>query len=405
MTLRHIGILGAGHAGGCAAAALRANGFDGRITLIGRERHPPYERPPLSKDLLRGGMLVEQTYLQPVEWYEQAGIELRLGAEALHIDRQNRSIELDRGPRVYYDSLLLTTGARARRLPAAVTQSDAICYVRDIEDAIALRSKLVPGVRLGIIGAGFIGLEIAATAAKSGCVVTVFESQNQPLARSTPSEIGTFMVQLHRKHGVRLEFGCNIESIEEAGSAWILHTSDGGLFEADIVVAGIGAIPNAEIAEAAGLNVNDGVVVDEFGRTDDPAVFAAGDVTRHFNPKLNRSIRLETWQNAQNHASAVAKVMAGGDTAFAETPWLWSDQYDVNLQIAGAPLRWDEVVVRGDINTHQFTLFQLLDQHLVGVVAVNNGREMRAARRLLDKGARVDPAALSDMNIGVQTLS
>ncbi|HYL31697.1 MAG TPA: FAD-dependent oxidoreductase [Stellaceae bacterium] len=402
---RHILIVGAGHAGGIAAATLRQTGFTGAITLLGSEPYPPYERPPLSKELLVGAIPVEKTYLRPLTFYAENGIAFRPGETAVAIDRAAQRVALANGDTLAYDALLLTTGARARRLPLPGAYHPRVLYLRDIADSLALREHLNPGVRVVVIGAGFIGLEAAAAARKRGAVVTVLEIQREPLQRVCPPAIGAFMAELHRRNGVELRTGVGIVAIVEAGGALALRTADGDTIAADIVLAGIGAQPNVELAHAAGLTVEDGIVTDEFGRTSDPHIFAAGDVTRHFNPLLGRKIRLEAWQNAQNQAMAVAKVMAGGDQPHAEVPWFWTDQYDVNLQIAGVPERWSELVWRGGLDGKAFTLFATDGGRPVAAITMNNGRDMRAARELIARKRAVDPVRLADVTVKLQDLA
>ena len=402
---QHVVIVGAGHAGGCAAAALRAAGHKGRVTLIGSERYPPYERPPLSKELLAGAIPHEKTYLRPENYYAESGIELKLNATVAAIDRKAQRLNLVGGGTIPYDALLLTTGARARRLPLPGGDGRRVFYLRDIDDALALRERLQEGARLAVIGAGFIGLEVAATARKRGVAVTVLELAPHPLARVAAPEIGTFIAALHRRKGVDLRTGVKVTAIEDTGSALRIAVEGSEPVLADYAAIGIGAQPNTELAQAAGIELRDGIVVDAFGRSSDPAIFAAGDVTRHFNPLLGRHIRLEAWQNAQNQGIAVAKVIAGGSEAFAEVPWFWTDQYEINLQMAGAPDRWDQIVWRGAPADPTFTLFQLLDGKPVAAVTVNNARDMRFARMLIQRGLSVDPAALADKAVKLQDLA
>jgi NADPH-dependent 2,4-dienoyl-CoA reductase/sulfur reductase-like enzyme len=392
----HVLILGAGHAGGRAAEALRANGFAGKVTVVGSEAHPPYERPPLSKDLLAGNCEVERTYLKPLAFYGEAGIALQLGVPAVEIDRKTQRVHLADGTALPYDSLLLTLGARARRLPLPGGDGAGIYYLRDITDCLALRDVIATGKRLVVIGAGFIGLEAAAVARGRGCAVTVLEAAPTPLARVAPPPLGEFFAALHRRHGVVVRTGVAVTAIEPRGGESVVTLASGEHLTADAVLVGIGAVANSELAAAADLAVDDGVVVDAHGRTSDPAIFAAGDVTRHFNPLLGRRIRLEAWQNAQNQAIAVAKVMAGSSEPYAELPWFWSDQYDVNLQTAGAPERWDTLVRRGRAEDGKFTLFFLADGVPVGGATVNNARDMRFVKLLIAGGRAVDAARLAD---------
>ncbi|HEY0525692.1 MAG TPA: FAD-dependent oxidoreductase [Stellaceae bacterium] len=389
-------IVGAGHAGGRAAQALRAAGFAGPVVLLGDEPHPPYERPPLSKELLAGAIPIEKIYLKPASFYADAGIELRLGARAVELDRNAQRLVLEDGGTVPYDLLLLTTGTRARRLTIAGDHLPQVRYLRDIADSLALRERLSPDARLVVIGAGFIGLEVAAVARGLGCAVTVIEVAPHPLMRVAAPVIGDWFAAQHRERGVTLLTGVAVTEISERGRGVAVFTAEGDCIEADVVAVGIGAVPNAEIAEAAGLEVDNGIIVDEFGRTADRQVFAAGDVTRHYNPLLHRHLRLEAWQNAQNQAAAVAKVMAGGSEPHSEIPWYWTDQYGFNFQAAGAPLAWEDLVWRGSPAEGRFTVFYLHNGKPVAANAVNNARDIRFAKDMIARDAVVDPARLAD---------
>lgn len=397
-------IVGAGQAGGCAAAALRDAGFDGEITLVGRETHPPYERPPLSKELLSGDTAVDKIFLRARDWYADSKIDLQLGTGISEIRRDEKYVVSEDGRKFAYDQLLLTTGARPRRLPLSGTGSSEVVYLRSIDDMLVIQERLKAGCRVAIIGAGFIGLEIAATAIKLGCEVDVFDVAPGPLGRVMPQEIGDVVQRMHAGRGVRFRFQTEIARVDRDGNNLVLHLQDGASLEADIVIVGIGAVPNDELAANAGLEVSNGIVVDEFGRTTDPAIFAAGDVTRHYNPLLKRHVRLEAWQNAQNQAIAVANVMAGGDTPFAEVPWLWSDQFDMNLQIAGHPVDWDGLVWRGQPDEKQSIVFQVKQGVPVGAIAINNARDMRFARQLIALGKAVNAEQLADKTCKLQDL-
>ncbi len=404
MSDKHVVIVGAGHAGGRAAEALRAAGHTGRVTLVGTEKHPPYERPPLSKELLAGAIEHAKTYLNPEAFYTEKDIVLRLGTTVGAIDRKGQRIELGDGDTIPYDALLLTTGARARKLPLPGGDGKRVFYLRDIDDSLSLREKLTEGTRLAVIGAGFIGLEVAATARKRGAKVTILELAPHPLARVAPPELGEYLATLHRAKGVDLQTGVKVTAIEDTGSELRILLDGAPSVSADYVAIGIGAQPNVELAQAAGIETRDGVIVDEFGRSSDPAIFAAGDVTRHLNPLLGRHVRLEAWQNAQNQGIAVAKVIGGGEQAFSEVPWFWTDQYETNLQMAGAPDKWDRVIFRGVPTDPGFTLFHLLDGKVVAAVTVNNARDMRFGRMLIQNGKIVDPALLSDKSTKLQDL-
>jgi NADPH-dependent 2,4-dienoyl-CoA reductase/sulfur reductase-like enzyme len=401
---KHVVIVGAGHAGGRAAEALRAAGHTGRVTLVGTENHPPYERPPLSKELLSGAIEHAKTYLYPETFYAEKDIGLRLSTTVGAIDRKNQRLDLGNGETLPYDALLLTTGARARKLPLPGGDGQRVFYLRDIADSLALREKLTDGVRIAVIGAGFIGLEVAATARKRGAQVTVLELAPQPLARVAAPELGEYLATLHRAKGVDLRTGVKVTAIEDTGNDLRILLDGSAPVIADYAAIGIGAQPNVELASAAGIETRDGIIVDQFGRSSDPAIFAAGDVTRHLNPLLGRHVRLEAWQNAQNQGIAVAKIIAGGEQAFSEVPWFWTDQYETNLQMAGAPDKWDRVIVRGEITDPGFTLFQLLDGKVVATVTVNNARDMRFGRMLIQNGKIVDPALLGDKTTKLQDL-
>ena len=405
MSEQHLVIVGAGHAGGRAAEALRAAGHTGPITLLGAEHHPPYERPPLSKELLAGAIPIEKTYIRPRAWYGEQEIDLRLGGEAVAIDRGAQRVRMKDGTEVPYDALLLTTGARPRILRLPGGEGPRILYLRDIGDSLRLRELLVPGARLAVIGAGFIGLEVAATARKRGASVTVLELAPHVLARVCPPEIADYVAELHRKNGVEIRTGVGVTAIEDMGDRLEIVTSGGERIAADYAAIGIGAQPNTEIAAAAGLAIEDGIKVDQFGRSSDPQIYAAGDVTRHLNPLVGRHLRLEAWQNAQNQAIAVAKVMAGGTVAFAEVPWFWTDQFDMNLQMAGAPDRWDRLVFRGEPAERSFTVFHLADGKPVAVTTVNAPRDMRFGRMLIERARAVDPALLADKAVKLQDLT
>ena len=244
----------------------------------------------------------------------------------------------------------------------------------------------------------------SSAARQCGCTVAVLELASQPLARAVPPEIGAFVADLHRRQGVDLRLNCAIDGIETARQCCGIHTRDGSTIEVDIVVVGIGVTPNTALGESAGLAVDDGLVVDESGHTSDPSIFAAGDVTKHFNPLLGRAVRLEAWQNAQNQAIAVAKIMAGGSDAYAEVPWLWTDQYEMNLQVAGMPIHWNEIIYRGDPQSGRFTALQLAEGALVGALTVNSARDMRFARTLIARGKPVERDRLADVRINLQDL-
>ena len=398
-------IIGAGQAGGEAAFALREGGFTGPVTIIGEEPHIPYERPPLSKGMLIGDTEPVDTYLREQAAYTENDITLKLDVSARTIDRAGRGIELSDGSALDYDKLLLATGARVRRLDLPGADLDGVFYVRDIADSLALRAALTPGAKLVVIGGGYIGLEVAASARKRSCEVTVVEVADRIMNRVVAPEMSTHFAGVHSAAGVDIRTDIGPAAIEGDGRVRELSLSDGSRIAADVIVIGIGVIPNTELAQDAGLEVDNGIRVDEFTRTGDQNVFAAGDVTNHVNPLLGRSLRLESWQNAQNQAIAAAKIMLDGDEPHAEIPWFWSDQYDINLQMVGAPESWDQVVRRDGGEDGRFTLFYMAGDKLVAANTVDNGRDIRPSRQLIEKATSLTADELADPGIKMQQLA
>jgi 3-phenylpropionate/trans-cinnamate dioxygenase ferredoxin reductase subunit len=388
-------IVGAAHAGGRAAQAIRAAGFVGRVVLIGEESWPPYERPPLSKALLVGDEGIERVQLNHPSYYEEKGIELRLGERVREIDLASRQIKTS-GAAIAYDRLMLTTGARVRRLDLPGSTLPGVLYLRTIDDSEAIRDALKRQARVVVIGGGFIGLEVAASARKRGCHVTVLEATDRLMGRAVAPEVGTYFADLHRRHGTEIRLGTSLVRFEGAGRLERIVLADGSAIEADLAVIGIGIVPNVELAGEAGLAIDNGIIVDDRGRTSDPHIFAAGDVANQPNAFLGRRIRLESYQNAQDQGMAVGRNMIGGDEVHNDRLWVWTDQYDVNLQMLGAPTAWDRLVFRGDIASGSFAVFYLLEGRIVGVNTINNGREIRVLERLMASGVRISPDQLAD---------
>lgn len=398
-------IIGSGQAGGTVAATLRQIGHAGAITLIGDERWPPYERPPLSKALLQGAMDVEKTYLRPADFYAEKDIALVTGRQVQAIDRANRLLRLDEGDPLRYDRLVIATGARARKLNVPGSDTSVVHVLRGIDDALALRAALVPSSRLLIVGGGFIGLEIAASARTLGVAVTVIEQAPSLMGRVLPPAVASHLASVHASRGVEIRTSVALLGFVARPDGGVTAQTSIGPVEADVVAVGIGSIPNTELAQTAGLRVDDGVLVDEFGRTSDERIWAAGDVTRHFNPLLARHVRLESWKNAQNQAIAVAKAIAGQPVPYAELPWLWSDQYDLNLQLAGLPQGGEQLVWRGTPEEGRFTVIGLVDGKPSFAITLNHAREMRFAQQLITRGAPVDPSQLADVSTPLQRIA
>ena len=397
-------IVGAGQAGGRAAEALRQNGHTGSITVVGDEVHPPYERPALSKNFLKQASLEQIAWVRPAAWFEQAGISLVGGRRAQAVDRAAHAVVLDDGARLPYQALVLATGTRPRPLTIPGADHPLVGCLRTIDDGLLLNSRLRPDAHIVVIGAGFIGMEVAATARQYGCAVTVLEMAELPMARGVPPLIGRFYAGLHRARGVDLRTATRVLGIADHGGRAVVETDAGPLPPADAVVAGIGVVPNVELAQAAGLEVDNGIVVDEYGRTADPAVYVAGDASSHYNPLLGRRLRLESWQNAQNQAIAVARNILGADKPYAEVPWFWSDQYELNLQIAGLPQADDEVVSRGVLGEGASVHFHLRGGRLTAAVGVNAARDVRFGKEIIALGRPVSAAELADATLPLPTL-
>ena len=398
-------IVGAGHAGGRAAQAMRQCGFEGKILLIGEEPHVPYERPPLSKDLIVTDAGLEKVRLHDAAWYAENRIELIAANAATSIDTAAKTVGLADGQAIGFDGLMLTTGARVRRLPVPGADLDGVFYLRTIEDSAAIRAQIAAGTEVAVIGGGFIGLEIAGSAARRGARVTVLEAADRLMGRSVAPEVADWFARMHRDRGVDLRLNVSIAAIEGGRSATGVRLGDGSVVPAEVVVIGIGILPNIEIAEAAGLAVDNGIVVDDRGRTSHPDIWAAGDVANQPNAFAGRRLRLESYQNAQDQAATVARNLCGADEAYEDSLWVWSDQHDINLQMTGAPESWDSLLWRGDPDGGRFTVFYMAGGRIVAVNTVNNGREMRPARMLMESGKVVDPAALADMSVKLLKLA
>ena len=397
-------IIGAGHAAGQLVATLRMQGYDGRLRVIGDEPYPPYQRPPLSKQYLLGKMDLEAVFFKPPDFYETTATELTLNVRAERIDRDARTVALSDGTSAPYDRLVLATGTRARRLSLPGADLDGIHYLRTIGDTDALSIALKPGIRLVICGGGYIGLEVAAAAARKGASVRVLEMAERLMNRTVAPEISTFYQALHAEKGVAIHTGIKVTGFSGDGTVAKVNTEGGDCFDADFVLVGIGAVPNTALAEAAGLACRNGIVVDDCARTADPNILACGDCTNHPNGIYGINIRLESVQNAVDQANTVAGTICGNPQPYCAVPWFWSDQYDARLQIAGLSQGHDKTVVRGDPASGAFSVFHLKDGRLLAVDAVNSPRAYMVGRKLVAGGAHPDPAKISDMDIPVKQL-
>jgi NADPH-dependent 2,4-dienoyl-CoA reductase/sulfur reductase-like enzyme len=391
-------IVGAGHAGGRAVKVLREAGFKGTVTLIGAEPHLPYERPPLSKEFLQVPGARQSWVLEP-DYVHQQDIQVRLGCSVVSIDPGRQVVTLDDASEVAYDRLLLATGASVRQLSIPGYPAAHIHYLRTIADAQALERRLAPERRVAIIGGGFIGLEVAASARARGCEVVVLEAADRLLPRLGSAEASEHVLWHHDRCGIDVRLGARL-----AGSdGRRLRLSDGGVLDTDLVVAGIGVSPNIELASRAQLATDDGIITDEYGRTSDPNIFAAGDVTRQWHPALGRRVRLESWQNANLQAEAAARSMMGLPPMRCEPPWVWSDQGSLNLQVAGAPAEIDRTIVRRDDVDGSKSIFQFFGERLVGGITLNRAKEMALIRRVLtDLTSSFDASMLADASIALR---
>lgn len=391
MTHRTV-IVGAGIAGVSAAAAMRRSGYEGDIDLLGAEPELPYRRPPVSKEIVRGEKTPDEIRIKKPEWYEQQSVTLRTGVTVASIDTDEHVVRLADGEEVGYDQLLLATGGRARSPWSAA----GVRTLRSLADAPRLQAELTPGSHLIVVGAGLIGSEIAASARTLGCEVTLLETAALPLPRLLPPELGELYVDLHKSEGTDLHTGVLVSSIEDEGSETVVRAADGRTWSAPVVVVAVGMEPNVELAEAAGIEVANGIVVDELGRTSAPGVFAAGDVANQPNGVLGGRHRVEHWQGAQNHGTSIGKVMAGGEDPFVEVPWCWSDQYGHNLQVTGWPETSHELVVHGSLDDRDFIAY-LLDNGVVrGAVGIGRPRDIRAAEKWIAAGQRLSDALEGD---------
>jgi 3-phenylpropionate/trans-cinnamate dioxygenase ferredoxin reductase subunit len=392
-------IVGAGQAGAQVAVSLRQLGFAGKVTLLGDEPHLPYQRPPLSKGYLAGEMALERTWLRSEAYYAKHGIELRLGVRAARILREDRAVLCADGAMLGYDALALCTGSRARRLSVPGVDLPGVLYLRTLAESDAIRAALRPDARAVIIGGGYIGLEVAASLRKLGCTVTVLEALERVMNRVVAPPVSAFFAAEHARQGVEVVTGAAVRALEGDRRVERVVAVDGRTFHADLAVIGIGAVPNGELATDAGLEVANGVVVDAFGRTSDPAIFAAGDVTDHPNELFDRRLRLESVHNAMEQAKAVARAIAGQPQPYADVPWFWSDQYDLKLQIAGVGDPDDALIIRGDPATRAFSCLHLRGGRLVAIDCVNRGGDFLAAKRLIQEATTIDRGRGADLSI------
>jgi 3-phenylpropionate/trans-cinnamate dioxygenase ferredoxin reductase component len=395
-------ILGGGQAGAQAIDTLRREGFAGRLVLIGDEAHLPYQRPPLSKQFLAGEMEAERLPFRHQPFYDQHRVELKLGRAAARIDPAARRVSLCDGETVDYDRLLLCTGARSRQLSCPGADLAGVHYLRGMADVDGIRARLTTGARVVIIGGGYIGLETAATARKLGCAVTVLEMADRVMNRVVASCVSEYYSGEHHRHGIEIACGTRVVRLEGAGSVERVVCGDGGAHAADLLVVGVGAVPNVELAQAAGLACDNGIVVDEYCRTSHPDIFAAGDCTNHPSLRFGMRVRLESVDNAFEQGKTAALNMLDRPTVHDRVPWFWSDQYDNKMLIVGLSQGFDQQVLRGDPAARSFSVCYLKGGELIAVEAINHSKDYMAARKLIAERARPDLDKLANPAIGLK---
>jgi 3-phenylpropionate/trans-cinnamate dioxygenase ferredoxin reductase subunit len=389
-------IAGGGLAGAKGAEALRDQGFDGDIVLIGDESSRPYERPPLSKDYLMGKSGREGIFVHGEDWYAEHGVDLRLGTAATEIDPAARVVKLADGSAIRYDKLLLATGSSPRRLPGA----ESALYLRQVDDSEVIKAVLRGSSRLAVIGAGWIGLEVTAAAREAGVEVTVLEAAELPLLAAVGPEVARVFADLHAAHEVDLRFGVKVDQVSATG----VRLADGTAIDADAVLVGIGATPNVDLARTAGLEVDNGVLVDASLRTSDPDIFAVGDIANAEHPLLGRRIRVEHWANALNQPAVAATGMLGGDATYDELPYFFTDQYDLGMEYLGDIAGHDRVVFRGDVPNREFIAFWLKDNRVLAGMNVNVWDVTDPIKALIRSGRQVDPERLADAGTALEDL-
>jgi len=406
-------IVGASLAGGTAAATLREEGFDGDIVLIGAESQLPYSRPPLSKGYLRGQDRFDDQLVKPASYYAEQRIQLKLGVRATAIDPKQKLVELEGGERVVYDRLLVTTGGRNRTLTVPGANLSGVFQLRTVQDCDRIRAAVAPGRRAAVIGFSFIGSEVSASLRQLGVEVVAIEGSRVPLARVLGDEVGQVLAAIHREKGVELITEDSVDALEGTGRVARVRTRKNRVFECDLVVAGIGIVPNAELLAAAGAQVDNGVLVDEYCRTSLPDVFAAGDVTNHLHPIFGR-LRVEHWNNGYQHGRAAARSLLGRTEPYDYIHTFWSDQYEHVIEYVGFAASWDRVVFRGRPESRKFLAFYLKDGIVRAAMGLDRGgdpedpkgeSELKAAVDMVRTRASIDPRKLGDESLDLRSLS
>jgi len=395
----HCLIIGASHAAAQACVSLRQGGWSGDITVVGDEPNPPYHRPPLSKDFLSGEKAIEDILIRPLAVYDTANIKLRLNTRVASIDRASKTVTTDTSESIPYTKLILTTGARIRRLPVPGEDLPNVFYLRDTKDVLAIKDQVSTGKQAVIIGGGYIGLETAASLRKKGMEVTVLEAMPRILQRVTAPELSAFYKRVHTEEGVTILENVGATEILQDGNQLKVLTGENDSLSADMVIIGIGVIPNTELAEQAGLEVGNGIVVNEYCQTLDENIYAIGDVTWHHNSIYDTHLRLESVPNATEQAKTAALHINGTEKPYKSLPWFWSDQFDLKLQIAGLSTGYDDIIIRGDNETSRsFAAFYFKGDQFIAVDAVNDPRAFMFSKMALTKGQNLDKTKLASLD-------
>ena len=397
-------IIGAGQSAIQCISTLKKEGYSGSITLVGEEEHLPYQRPPLSKGFLEDSLNKERLYFKKLEFFTENKVQLYLGLSAEKLEIDNQKVYLSDNSVLEFDKLVFATGSRVRYLDFPGSELKSIFYLRDLDDAEAIKKDLETSENLVIIGAGYIGLEAAAIAAKKNKKVTIIEMADRVMNRTVDPQISEYYLNLHKSYGVKFHFNTSLETINEVSNSLEVVCSDGTEVKADSVLIGAGVVPNIELAEEAGIYCDNGIIVDEFGQTNFKNIYACGDCTNHPNKILNKNLRLESVHNAMEQAKTVASSVMNNPMEYNQVPWFWSDQYDHKLQIVGLSGDHDVVTMRGNVNDAKFMLFYTKDEELIAVDAINNPKEFLISRKLVANKVKIKPNVISDLNTNLNDL-
>ena len=396
-------IIGAGHAGGMTAISLRQRRYQGSITLIGEENFFPYQRPALSKEFLAGKIEEKKLYLKSRDYFEKNNINIKRNCEVLAIDRNNKTVLLENKQQFGYKKLIIATGSIVNKLKASRKETDLL-YLRTIKDSLKIREKLSSKNKITIVGAGYIGLEIASIAIKKNLEVSILELENRVMGRVVSLDVSDFLQKKHQSEGVEFKFNTSISDIEDQGKQKRIICSDGSFFNTDVVIVGVGIKPNIELAKNSGLKCDNGILVGDNGQTSDCHIFAVGDCSNHSNNIYNRRLRLESVHNAVAQAKTIAASIAGSHEPYQEVPWFWSNQYNIKLQIAGISQNYDHSVIRGYPGEEKFAVFYQKEKRLIAVDAINSPKEFMVGKKWIKSQAKISLGLIQNMDVDLKTI-